>query len=108
MRKPTPRPSSQQGEGGMGLPSQGMPQGGGLGSGFQPRQDAYGQPVQIAKYGTCKCPGCKYPKRIEGDKIHDFCSRTCAKKYNEMQSSFYQQKMAVAQAGKYFIKFDIR
>lgn len=93
LRKQTPRSSSQQG--GM-APTQGMPQGGGMSTVFQPRQDAYGQPVQTSDFGTCKCPGCTFPRRREGGKVHDFCSRTCAKKFGDMQSSFYQQKKMVA------------
>ncbi len=69
-------------------------------SGFQPRYDAHEQPVQKIIFGECKCPGCKYPKRKEGDKIHDFCSRTCAKKFNELQSSFHQQKVAATKTGR--------
>lgn len=49
--------------------------------GFQPRMDARGQPTQAIQMGTCKFPGCPYPKRLEGNKVHDFCSRTCAKKF---------------------------
>ena len=63
-------------------------------SGFQPRHDAHDQPAKKITYGTCKCPGCTFPKQREGDKIHDFCSRTCAKKFNDLQSSFQQQKVA--------------
>ena len=70
--------------------------------GFAPRQDAYGQPLQQASYGTCIHPECSFPKRREGNKVHDFCSRTCAKKYADMQSSFHQQKVAAAHAGILF------
>ncbi|XP_064399785.1 uncharacterized protein LOC135346174 isoform X2 [Halichondria panicea] len=60
-------------------------------SGFQPRYDAHEQPAKKIMHGTCKCPGCTFPKQREGDKI---CSRTCAKKFNDLQSSFQQQKVA--------------
>ena len=53
--------------------------------GFQPRMDAYGQPAQTVQYGTCKFPGCPYPRRVEGTKVHDFCGRTCAKNYSQLQ-----------------------
>lgn len=52
--------------------------------GFQPRTDAFGQPIQSVQFGTCKFPGCQFPKRIEGNKVHDFCSRTCAKKFSQL------------------------
>ena len=52
--------------------------------GFQPRIDAFGQPTQSVQFGTCKFPGCQFPKRIEGNKMHDFCSRTCAKKFSQL------------------------
>lgn len=68
---------------------------------FQPRHDARNQPVQQAAYGVCKCPGCQFPKRKEGDKLHDFCSKTCAKKYSDLQANFYQQKVAASKTGKY-------
>ncbi len=70
------------------------------GSSFQPRHDAYDKPVQLPAYGACKCPGCDFPRRKEGDKIHDFCSRTCAKKYGEMEAKFYQQKVAASKTGE--------
>ena len=76
-------------------------------SGFQPRYDAHEQPLQLVTYGTCKCPGCTFPKRREGDKIHDFCSRTCAKKFNELQSSFHQQKVAATKTGVGFIFYNL-
>ena len=56
----------------------------GAGGGFKPRMDAFGQPMQSTQFGTCKFPNCQFPKRIEGNKVHDFCSRTCAKKFSQL------------------------
>ncbi len=97
MRKP--RSQTQQPEMSM-MSGQTMPQTvSGENTGFQPRYDAHDQPVQQATYGLCKCSGCRFPKRKEGDKIHDFCSRTCAKKYSDAQASFYRQKVAASKTG---------
>ena len=50
-------------------------------------------------------PGCPFPKRIDGDRVHDYCSRTCAQKHSGMQASFHQQKAAAAhQAGTIIVK----
>ena len=43
-----------------------------------------GHPVQTADRGLCSYPGCKYPRRIEGTRVHDYCSRTCARKASQM------------------------
>ena len=74
-----------------GFSAGGMPAsaGGGMAAapgmgGFQPRTDVFGQPTQSVQFGTCKIPGCQYPKRVEGNKVHDFCSRTCAKKFSQL------------------------
>ena len=48
---------------------------------FQVGMNSYGQPMYV---GKCKVPNCPYPQRVEGDKVHDFCSRTCAKKYSQL------------------------
>ena len=57
--------------------------------------------VQTMSHGTCALPGCPYGRRVEGSKIHAYCSRTCAQKHGQMQSSFHAQKIASAnQAGK--------
>ncbi|XP_064399770.1 uncharacterized protein LOC135346165 [Halichondria panicea] len=94
LRKPRPQqPGAPVTSGQMMSQAQGA-------SGFQPRYDAHEQPLQLVTYGTCKCPGCTFPKRREGDKIHDFCSRTCAKKFNELQSSFHQQKVAATKTAQ--------
>ena len=107
------RPPSQPATGAVTTmpPAQGqpIPQGGGMVQagampgtsqpGFSPRQDAYGQAMQQASFGNCIRPGCSYPKRREGNKLHDFCSRTCSKKFADMQSTFHQQKVAAAHAG---------
>ena len=61
------------------------------GGGFKPRIDAFGQPMQSAQFGTCKFPACNFPKRIEGNKVHDFCSRTCAKKYSQLSPQAQMQ-----------------
>ena len=67
---------------------------------MQPKMSTTGVPVQTMALGACSCPGCPYPKRVEGGKVHDYCSRTCAQKHSQMKSSFHQQKMALAtQAG---------
>lgn len=54
------------------------------GGGFKPRTDVFGQPLQSTQFGTCKFPTCNFPKRIEGNKVHDFCSRTCAKNFSQL------------------------
>jgi hypothetical protein len=94
VRKPTAQQQQQQQMsvfqgGGAFSTSGGMPasaggMAGGVG-GFQPRMNVYGQPTQFTQFGTCKFPGCQFPKRIEGNKVHDFCSRTCAKKFSQLQ-----------------------
>lgn len=67
------------------------------GGGIQPRMMPGGQPVQTNTLGTCTFPGCPYPRRTEGNRVHDYCSRTCAQKHQQMKSSFHQQKAAAAQ-----------
>ena len=70
------------------------------GGGIQPRAMPGGQAVQTPSFGTCSFPGCPYPRRVEGNRAHDYCSRTCAQKHNQM--NFHQQKAAAAQqAGTY-------
>ena len=54
--------------------------------GFQPQVDVYGLPTQSAHLGTCKLPGCQFPRRFEGNKVHEFCSRTCTRRYAQMMS----------------------
>lgn len=76
MRKPQATPGAQPG---MMMQQQSM--------GFQPRTDAYGRPVQSTVYGTCKNPGCTFPKRVEGGKIYDFCSRTCGQQFQQLQAA---------------------
>ena len=55
--------------------------------GFQPRLDHSGLPTQSAHLGTCKLPGCQYPRRFEGNKVYEFCSKTCSRKYTQMMST---------------------
>ena len=87
VRKPTPQQQQQQQ---MQAFQGGAFSGGGMAAapggvgGFQPRIDAFGQPTQSTQFGTCKFPSCQFPKRIEGNKVHDFCSRTCAKKFSQL------------------------
>lgn len=50
------------------------------------RMDPLGNPVQTSQFGLCKCPGCKFPRRVENGHVHDFCSRTCARKYDAASS----------------------
>jgi len=72
---------------------------------IQPRVSQTGKPQQTSAFGGCSMPGCPYPKRIEGDRVHDYCSRTCAQKHSGMQTSFHQQKAAAAhQAGTIIVK----
>ena len=54
--------------------------------GFQPRVDVFGLPTQSAHLGTCKLPGCQFPRRFEGNNVHEFCSKTCSQKYAQMMS----------------------
>ena len=63
--------------------------------GVQPRMSQEGKPQQTAAFGTCSMPGCPFPKRIDGDRVHNYCSRTCAQKHRDVQasSSGYQQKV---------------
>jgi len=64
---------------------------------IQPRVSLLtGKPQQTSAFGGCSMPGCPYPKRIDGDRVHDYCSRTCAQKHRNMQASFHQQKAAAA------------
>lgn len=62
--------------------------------GIQPRVSSQGVPVQSMAHGKCSLPECPFPKRTEGAKVHDYCSRTCAQKHSQ---SFHQQKIACAQ-----------
>ena len=83
MRKPQPQPQPvvQPGIGAALSPGAVLsPTAGGI----QPRLDTYGQPMQSSQLG-CKAPGCLYGRRIEGNKIHDFCSKTCAQRFAQMQ-----------------------
>ncbi|CAI8018716.1 hypothetical protein GBAR_LOCUS11342 [Geodia barretti] len=60
-----------------------------------------GIPAQTMSQGTCGFPGCPYGRRVEGNKVHPYCSRTCAQKHSQLQGSFHAQKIASAsQAGK--------
>ena len=61
--------------------------------GIQPRVSEQGSPQQTTAFGTCSRPGCPYPKRIDGDKVHDYCSRTCAQKDMQGGASGFQQKV---------------
>eukprot|EP00731_Ephydatia_muelleri_P002148 Em0001g2148a len=47
----------------------------------------------------CIVPDCPYPKRTEGNKTHDFCSRTCAQKYQALQSQVGPMMMATGGGG---------
>lgn len=70
--------------GGAGFPSSSMA--------FQPRTSTEGVPVQDMTFGTCKRSGCTFPRRVEGDRVHDYCSRTCARKDSSMQQQQQQQQ----------------
>ena len=64
------------------------------------KMSASGVPLQTLSQGKCDCPGCPYGKSVEGGKVHNYCSRTCAHKHQQMQGSFHAQKLAHAnQAG---------
>ena len=67
------------------------------GGGIQPRVSQQGVPQQTAAFGTCIMPGCPFPKRIEGDTVHEYCSRTCAQKHRAMAASGHMQNHATAQ-----------
>ena len=67
------------------------------GGGVQPRVSQEGVPQQTAAFGTCIMPGCPFPKRIEGDTVHEYCSRTCAQKHRAMPASGHMQNPATAQ-----------
>ena len=56
--------------------------------GIQPRMNASGQPVQSAVFGSCKNPGCPFPRRVEGGKVYDFCSKTCSQKFSALSQQF--------------------
>ena len=59
-----------------------------------------GGAVQTFGQGKCSFPSCQFGRRVEGNKVHPYCSRTCAQKHGQMQSSFHAQKIASAnQAG---------
>ena len=66
-----------------------------IAGGSQPNPSAAGAPGQ----GTCNRPGCNFPKRIEGTRVHDYCSRTCANTDQTSKQGFHQYKLASAQAG---------
>lgn len=57
------------------------------GTGMAVRMDTSGKPAQTSQFGTCKCHGCNFPRRIENGHVHDFCSRTCARKHEQMTPS---------------------
>ena len=61
------------------------------GGGIQPRVSQQGVPQQMAAYGTCTMPGCPFPKRVEGSRVHKYCSRTCAQKHRAMPASGHMQ-----------------
>ena len=67
------------------------------GGGIQPRVSQQGVPQQMATFGTCIMPGCPYPKRVEGSRVHEYCSRTCAQKHRAMPASGHMQNHATAQ-----------
>ena len=52
--------------------------------GLKPRADTFGQSMQSVQFGTCKFPTCNFPKHVEGTKVYNFCSRTCAQKFSEL------------------------
>ena len=62
------------------------------GGGIQPRVSQQGIPQQTATYGTSIMPGCPFPKRFEGSRVHEYCSRTGAQKH--MQSPCLDEKQA--------------
>lgn len=51
-----------------------------LDPGVKLRTDDQGRPTQTTVYGCCVCSGCSYPKSIVDGTVHDYCSKTCAKK----------------------------
>lgn len=57
---------------------------------IQLKMSSAGVPVQTMAFGKCSYPDCPYPKRTEGGKVHDYCSRTCAQKHGQMKA-FQQQ-----------------
>ena len=61
------------------------------GGGIQPRVSQQGVPQQTAAYGTCIMPGCPFPKRVKGSRVHEYCSRTCAQKHRAMPASGHMQ-----------------
>ena len=63
-----------------------MASGGAADAGMKVRRDYSGNPVQDPQFGTCKLPECVYPRRVEKGVIYDFCSRTCAKKFDSISS----------------------
>lgn len=58
-------------------------------TGFTPRVDALGKPLQTDLNGPCKRQGCPFPRRIDEStgKVFDYCGRTCAIKDSGPQRS---------------------
>ena len=56
-------------------------------TGVKVRTDNSGNPVQNPQLGTCKLPGCDYPRRVEKGVAYDFCSQTCSRKFDIMSSN---------------------
>ena len=48
------------------------------------RTDESGNPAQDPRFGTCKLPGCSFPRRVEKGYVHDFCSRACSRKFSSL------------------------
>ena len=49
--------------------------------GIQPRMTADGKVAQTSVLGKCALPECPYPRSVEANRVHDYCSRTCAQKH---------------------------
>ena len=66
------------------------------GQSIQPRMTADGKSAQTSVLGNCSFPGCLFPRSFDGNRVHDYCSRTCAQKHAELRSAFEKQKAAAA------------
>lgn len=69
----------------------------------EPQSKIHAKPTQTAFYGNCIYPGCPFPKYVdvEEGKVHDFCSKSCATNFAQMQAAFHQQKVNQQGHGMY-------
>ena len=65
----------------------------------------FGSGIPSMSRGACDFPGCDRPKYVENDgRVHDFCGRTCARKFAELQKKHSQKQKPATAAGSVRLK----